>query len=180
MTKIIKPNTMEEYKIITYTALHLIKSENAIIKRICVNKKIQREYLINAFKKNGIKSDIYDKIKIKTKEEDILASLQFKTGRTQKVIVIEAKGGSVFYNFYTMLGQFICMKKSRSTFYWFAFALPSSWEVKIKNALLDNGKMNPLISDIIKNYTKNGQGLWFYFIDEDYSVKKFNWKEFLK
>ncbi len=170
---------MEEYKIITYTSLHLIRCENAIIKTICLSNNIQRKFLLNVFKKNNIPYDIYNKIEIRTKEEDILAYLQFNTGRTQKVITIEAKGGKVFYNFYTMLGQFMCLKKSPSTFYWFAFAIPSSWKLKIKKTLLYDGKIKPLISDIINNYTKNGQGLWFYFVNEDYSVEKITWKKFL-
>jgi hypothetical protein len=170
---------MEEFKIVTYTALHLINQENAVVKQICVSNKNQKQYLLDVFKENNISIELCDKIEIKTKEEDILAYYQFKTRRTQKVITVEAKGGDVFYNFYTMLGQFICLKKSPSSFYWFAFALPASWKTKIKNTLLNNGKIKPLISDIIKNYTKNGQGLWFYFVDDDFTIEKITWKNFL-
>jgi len=175
---------MKEHEVIAKTALYLINERHAKIKEISTPKK--HEQYIKKTLSDSVSREIIDDIKFSRKGKDIVADLDFKPGKTlkpgktQKHLEIEAKGGTVYYNFYTSLGQFICLKKSPSTYYWFAFALPYSWRKEIRKMLRDSDRIKPIIEDIIRKYTKNGQGLWFYFVDNSGNVKKETWTKTLK
>ena len=171
---------MEEHKVIANVALYLIKEQGAEISEISIQKKQYDAYISNFLVNNGVTRNVVKNISFKRKEEDIIAHFRFSTGRKQKYLEIEAKGGNVYYNFYTCLGQFMCLKKSPSTYYWFAYALPYSWRRQIRKMLRDSdGNIKPIINDIILKYTKRGQGLWFYFVKNDGSVVKETWKHTL-
>lgn len=179
---------MTESKVIARTLIYLIKNQGFVVDRISIRTIKERQLVINELKKAGIKNSVINRInkpngKIKNSygNEDINGYLTFKQGRPQKRIMIEAKGGNVFYNYYTMLGQFITLKKSPSRYYWFGFALPDTWEGKIKKYMTDkDGKIKSIIMDIIEKYTKNGQGLYFYFVYSNGSVVTKTWKQTLK
>jgi len=172
---------MEEYEVVSFLALHLIINERADISKISIQKIDQERYIKDFLLANGVDQLTIDKIAFKRKEEDIVAHLRWNTGRRQKFLEIEAKGGKTFYNFYTSLGQFVCLKKSPSTYYWFAFAFPHYWRKEVKKMLTnEDGSIKPIITSLIIQLTKGGQGLWFYFINEDGTVLKETWKQTLK
>ena len=171
---------MIESEVIAHTAVHLIVKENFYIEKISISTIDQRRQAKEIFKMNGIEVSLIDKIDFHSNEEDIYGYYTFKQGRPQKRLIVEAKGGNTYYNFYTMLGQFISQKKSPSSYYWFAFALPISWRDKVKNYLTINGEIKPVIHDIIERYTKSGQGLWFYFVKDNGEIVKETWKQALQ
>jgi len=169
---------MEEHEVIAHTALHLLK-KGARITKVSVREKKHDDHIRNFLLKNKIERNAINKIEFKRREEDIVADLRFGGKKKQKQLEVEAKGGEVYYGIYTSLGQFLCLKKSPSTFYWFGFAFPFSWREPVRKALRSNDTVKPVISDIIRKYTKNGQGLWFYFVKDDGSVLQETWKKTL-
>jgi hypothetical protein len=171
---------MEEYEVIAAIVLHLIVNERAEISKISIQKIEQEQYIKNFLLFHGVDQSVIDNISFKRKEEDIVAHLSWNTGRRQKYLEVEAKGGDTYYNFYTSLGQFICLKKSPSTYYWFAFAFPYYWRREVKKMLTnENGLIKPIVTTIVEKLTKGGQGLWFYFVKEDGTVVKETWKQTL-
>jgi len=171
---------MEEHEVVAAVTCHLIINKRAEVSKISIQKIEQERYIKNFLLGKGVEQSIIDNISFKRKEEDIIAHLKWNTGRRQKYVEVEAKGGNTFYNFYTSLGQFICLKKSPSTYYWFAFALPHYWRKQVKKNLTnDNGSIKPIITTIIEKLTKGGQGLWFYFVQEDGTVIEETWKQTL-
>ncbi|OGB89321.1 hypothetical protein A2625_04050 [candidate division WOR-1 bacterium RIFCSPHIGHO2_01_FULL_53_15] len=157
---------MKEHEVIAKTLVYLIKKEQAEINSVATPKKHEK-YIKKAINNAGLTKNQINLITFKQVGADIIAVLKFKSGRPQKRIQIEAKGGNVYYGIYTALGQFICLKESPSTYHWFAFAFPLRWREKIRKWLLTpKERIKPVIRDIINLYTKNGQGLWFYFINE--------------
>lgn len=112
-------------------------------------------------------------------KEDIYGYFTFNQNRPQKRLTVEAKGGDVYYNIYTMLGQFLVLTKSPSSYYWFALALPASWQIKVKEYLTNDGEIKPIINDIILKYTKRGQGLYFYFVNPNGTVNRKTWRQTL-
>ena len=172
---------MEEQKVIYYTVKYLIEKREADISQISVQKLKYDKYIIRKLKNSAIPDYKINNISFKRTEGDIIAHFKFKSSRRQKYLVIEAKGGDVYYGLYTCLGQFICSKNSPSTYYWFGFALPYSWRIQFRKKLKneDGTQILPIVNDIINNYTKNGQGLWFYFVKEDGTVIKETWKQTL-
>lgn len=180
---------MKEHQVIMRTALYLLKEKNAKILRMSVGQ--HRTYIKNSLLKNGVAKDAIMKIEFKGAsgncvrgkgliKGDIVADLTFGEKHVQKVLQIEAKGGDVYYGIYTALGQFLVCKHSRSQYYWFAFAFPYSWRKQLRKVLRCDGKVKPVVDDIIKQYTKQGQGLWFYFVRNDGYVKQETWKHALR
>lgn len=171
--------SLKEHEIIAYVSTHLMSNENAEIESIALKKKSYRDLVCSHLINSSVNRGKIDSIKFKTTGDDIVAYYQFNTGKRQRKMIIEAKGGNVFYNFYTSIGQFICGKKSPSTYYWFGFAFPFSWRKKIRKYLKNDGEINPLIKLLIKEYTKNGQGLWFYFVKSNGEIIKETWNQTL-
>ena len=126
-------------------------------------------------RKNKLNFDLFHNNQSKS---DIRVSLDFETSRKQKDLMIEVKGKNkrdIFYNFYTLLGQFLCKAKRISSYYWYGLGVPYSWKDKIK----DKFKDNELIEKIYKIITKNGQGMYFYFVDDSGDVEEINFSHFI-
>lgn len=177
-----KYNSLKEYEVIQNVVLYLI-NKNAKIIKVSVRKKELIKSIKEFLKNNGISENVINQIEFKTEEEDIIANLRSSKMKTIRKLVFEVKGGERFYSIYTALGQFICSKKSLSTYYWFAFAFPYSWRKEIRKKLLyknnNNNNIVPIVLDIIERYTKKGNRLYFYFVKDNGEVIKETWRQTL-
>ena len=171
---------MDEKDVIKHLLIYLIKEARgrARIETCSIRTKSEEKEVKDFLTGKGIGDTIINNIEWARNKEDIRAAVYWNQGRKIKELVIEAKGGDVFYNFYTLLGQFICSKRSPSTYYWFGFGLPISWRPKVRR-YLRNAKIKPIIYDLIQRYTKKGQGLYFYWVDEKGGVDKETWRQTL-
>ena len=170
---------MVESEVIAHTLIHLINNESFTPKEIAIRTDREKTGVIDLLLYKGINDHIINSLKVTKSGPDIEGFFQFGQARPVRRLKVEAKGGSVHYGLYTMLGQFITMKTSPSSYYWFAFALSASWKSVVIKYLTDKGSIKPIISDIIKSYTKKGQGLYFYFVQENGFVEKKTWTQFL-
>lgn len=170
---------MTESQVIARTLLHLIQKQNFTVESISIRTEVETEVIKQNLRDNNVSELTINKINVYRNRADIQGHFKHGQKNKSRILTVEAKGGEVFYNFYTMLGQFITMKKSPSSYYWFAFALPITWKEKMKEYMMQNGKIKPIIGDIIKKYTRNGQGLYVYFVS-DTNVKKYTWGQLLK
>ncbi|MFW5928265.1 MAG: hypothetical protein ACOCSL_03595 [Thermoplasmatota archaeon] len=171
---------LNEHEIIASVSVYLLNEGNADIESIAVKRNSHRGFIKSKLQKNGISKKKIENITFNTKGTDINAYYEFDTGRIQRRMIIEAKGGTTHYNLYTALGQFICSKKSPSTYYWFGFAFPYSWREKTRERLTNGGEINPIINLLLDEYTKNGQGLYFYFVKENGETTKETWRQTLR
>lgn len=174
---------MKEHHVVLYTVIHLIKNEKFSLKTLSVKGRDAKKEIR---KKLRDIVDISD-YSFKSKGEDIEG--YFKHGRKapNRRLIIEAKGDTVQdkknYNLYTVLGQLIFKIESESNYYWYAIAVPRSWMKNIKALFTVNDKIiKPVIKEMLKSFTgKNSrQGLYFYFVAEDGSVERKNWKSIPK
>lgn len=174
-----KKREIKEHEIIRAVIIHLVKKEKAKIKTIAVKKKYEKG-IKDALRKCGLTKEDMDEIDFKRGGPDIIAHLQFGQGRAIKKLKIEAKGGSYKYGIYTALGQMACDVDSPSSYYWFGLAFPKSWRRTIQNWLVtEKMDIKPIVRDVIELYTKSGQGLYFYFVDENGKVMKETWRQTL-
>lgn len=171
---------MKEFEVIAHTLKYLIHDKGFIPENLSIRKISERKYVEKYLIRENIPKALVANITFNGSDEDIKGYFHFNQNRRIKRLVIEAKGGNIYYNIYTMLGQFLTMKKSPSSYYWFGFALPMKWENKIKNLLTHKDEVKPIIQDIIDTYTKNGQGLYFYFVDDLGKVTQKTWNKVLK
>jgi len=171
---------MKEIELIKAFLGCLVNDEKAKIKSCGLRRKKDINIVKSYLDYLGLPAEDIDKIEFKKSGPDVIAVREFGQGRAQKKIMVEAKGGGYFYNFYTMLGQFICYVRSPSSYYWFGFLLPTSWRDKVKRYLtLDSGEIKPIVRDIVGRYTKNGQGLYFYWVSDDRKIKRETWLQTL-
>lgn len=174
-----KKREIKEHEIIKAVIMYLIKKEKAKIKKVAIGKKYEK-YIKNALRKCGVARVDIDEIGFKRAGPDIIAHLQFGQGRAIKHLKIEAKGGSYKYGIYTALGQMACDVDSPSSYYWFGLAFPQNWRPTIRKWLVtEKFDIKPIVKDTIKLYTKSGQGLYFYFVNESGKVTKETWKQTL-
>ncbi len=175
---------MKEYKIILHTLKYLISEEKFIPEYVSIPILKERKFVKNKLSK--IDEELIENItKFSGSKQiaDIKGYYKHNRSTRQRIMTIEAKGGDIFYNFYTMLGQFLTLTITPSDYHWFAFAVPLSWKEKIKNSLRHNDEIKPIINDIINKYTsqKSKQGLWFYFVDDNSGmVIKETWRKILR
>lgn len=169
---------LSEHEIIAAVALHLIKKDKWKVSKISA-KTVHHRFIKNELLRNGISRNVIGKIDFKTREEDILARPQFGTGRTQKKVIIEAKGGTYLYAIYTAIGQMVCSLDTESSYTWFGFAFPLEWKRHIRRYLMKNGKIKPVINNIIKKCSKTSRRLFFYFVDKNSNVIRETWKQTL-
>lgn len=175
-----------EHQVIAHCAAFLI-SKRAKIDSLAIKKQhivevkgIIKTDLINKYefdKKKCINS--INEISYNTTRHDILGAYYHGRKRHNKRIIIEAKGGNVMYAIYTVIGQLICSRDSPSSYWWFGFACPNTWRKYIYNKMTINKQIRPLVNEMIK-FTHNGQGLYFYFVDEPGFVERITWKRFLQ
>jgi hypothetical protein len=173
---------MKEINVIKFTLLHLINSELVKIESCSLPRKADIRLVKNFLVRKRVPRELISEIEFTGKRgTDIIGRYEFKQERPIRILIIEAKGGSYFYAIYTMFGQFICAKTSPSPYYWFGFTLPGFWRPKVRKYLInaENGRMKPIIKDLIKKYTKNGQGLYFYWVNTNGGVNKETWRQTL-
>ncbi len=176
---------LREHEVIAYCSAFLILKK-AKINNIAVKKKHipeVKKIILKVLKGNRVDQKLINQmiisIKFNERSEDILGTYYHGRKHPNRKIIIEAKGGNVMYGIYTVLGQLICSRKSSSPYWWFGFACPKTWSKFIYNRMTSRGKIKPIISDIIKLYTRKGQGLNFYFVNENGSVESITWRRFL-
>lgn len=171
---------MKEHQVISHLLVHLVKKKSFIPSVVSARKKSQQSMIKRALTKSKIEKRLLEGIEYRTTKDDIAGHFMHGKRSKDRKLIIEAKGGSVFYNFYTMLGQLITKILSSSHYNWFAMAVPAAWEEKIKDLLTHKGKVKPIIEQIIQSHTRGGQGLWFYFVESDGTVYRKTWKQVLK
>ena len=169
---------LSEHKIIAAVAVRLIKKDKWPIAEISAKKRYHR-FIKNKLSQNGIPSNIIRKIRFKTKGKDIIARPKFGTGRTQKEVIIEAKGGTYLYAIYTAIGQMVCSLDTESSYTWFGFAFPLKWKPHIRRYLMKDDKIKPIINNIIKRCSQTKRRVFFYFVDENENVIRETWKQTL-
>ena len=129
---------------------------------------------------NGVKDNNVRNLQNRRNGPDIDGHFEFNTGRLQRRLSIEAKGGTVRYNFRTVLGQLLELMDSPSDYRWYDLALPADWQSYVYRRLTRDGNVNAVITLVIKNFSKNGQGLYFYWVTEEGDVSQSTWRTFLK
>lgn len=176
---------LEEHEVIAYCSAFLLLKK-AKINNIAVKKQHipqVKKIILRSLLKNKIDKKLANKIisliKFNKSKEDILGTYYHGRKYPNRRIVIEAKGGNVMYGIYTVLGQLICSRESSSSYWWFGFACPKTWAKFIYNKMISKGKIKPIIDSIIRIYTRKGQGLNFYFVDEKGDIESITWRRFL-
>lgn len=72
------------------------------------------------------------------------------------------------------------MRIKPSNYYWYGAACPVNWKDAIRNKLMHENEIKPIIKSIIGNFTSYKRGLKFYFVDEKGDIEAVHWHSFLK
>jgi len=171
---------MKEHQVISHLIVHLVKEKSFIPSVISARTKHGQSMIKRALTKSKTNKRLREGIEYCTRKDDIAGHFTHGKHTKDRKLSVEAVGGSVFYNFYTKLGQLITKIPSYSNYNWFAIAAPAAWEERIKDLLMHRGKIKPIIEQIIQSRSTRGQGLWFYFIENNGTVLRKTWKQVLR
>jgi len=172
-----KPIKMKEYHVVLHTVFHLIKNEKFTLETLSIKSRKDKKDI-----EKKLKDDLaITGISFKREGADIGGHFKHGKKTIDRRLIIEAKGDTVGdkinYNLYTVLGQLIFKMKKKSNYNWYAIAVPRSWMKNIKALFTVDGEINPVIDALIKGIIgKNGQGLWFYLVDNNKKVEKKPWR----
>ena len=181
-----KKTKLIEHQVIAHCTAFLI-SKKVKIDNIAVARKhhvpevikIIKNDLVEKYKFSSTRTkEIIQDLKFNKTRDDILGTYYHRRKYPNKKIKIEAKGGNVMYAIYTSIGQLACSRERPSSYWWFGYACPNTWQKYIYDRMTFEGLIKPIINDFI-SHTRSGQGLWFYFVDEEGFVKSVTWKKFL-
>ena len=182
-------NVLSEYQVIAYCAAYLIGKESTLIKELAVKKKHVEE--VKKLMKKALeekynfgdeqsREELIEQIEYNEKKESDIRGDYISGDKKQRDINIEAKGGDVIYGIYTLMGQLATLRINPSDYYWYGAACPEEWKKAIKNKLMHEGEIKPIIQSMIDNFTSYKRGLKFYFVSNDGEVEAVHWHNFLK
>lgn len=180
---------LQEHQVIAYCAAYLIGKENTKIKELAVKKKhveevkelikktLEKKYDIDD---KEIREDMVERVIYNERKECDIRGDYYAAGRKQRNIYVEAKGGKVTYGIYTLMGQMVTLRVNPSDSHWYGAACPKEWKDAIKNKLMNEEEIKPIIQTMIDNFTKYKRGLKFYFVSTEGDVEAVHWHNFLK
>jgi len=184
-----KMTVSKEHQVIAYSAAYLIGKESTKIIKLAVKKKhveevkdlmkkaLEEKYDIDD---EEIRMDMVDTIAFNERDECDIYGHYYTGGNKQRNVYIEAKGGSVTFGIYTLIGQLVTMRTNQSDYHWYGAACPATWKDNLKKKMIHEGEIKPIIQTMIDNYTKYKRGLKFYFAYENGDVEVEHWHNFLK
>ena len=186
MKKPLKYTQLKEHQVVAYCLAYLISKkvriDNIAVKEYHIKEvdKILARALRNKYRISIKRIEkMINNLPYNLSREDIKGTYFHERNRANRKIIIEAKGGNEMYAIYTVIGQLICSRDSSSPYWWYGFSCPESWKSEIHKRLSINGKIRPIISVFITEFTRKGQGLNFYFVRENGDVESITWKRFL-
>lgn len=167
---------MDEYIVQQYVAKHLAIDEEATLLQISIaNNDNKRQVVEDYLEENGI--DIAN-IEFGVHGSDIIARTPRIDGN-RKRIFIEAKSDHNYYGIYAALGQLILNLTPPNPNLYYGLAFPATLKFKIQQYFGNGNNIKPAIVDLINRYTFDGEGLYFYFVDANFTVSRENWQDTL-